>query len=584
MHNRGTGGDAGNPQLRNVDFWRKIVKKNKDCYPMPRALYLAMSVVFLALTAHAQYTPVNLFQYLNTNNNTSGIMDNSFLAQGPDGQLYDTDWSDGTYGYGSVFTISLTGEFELLYSFCTEGEPCQETGANPQGGVTLGSDGNFYGTTTDGGAHGDGTIFKITPSGKLTTLYSFSGVGDDGTAPTFPVIQASNGDFYGVTSSGGTYDNGTFFKITSAGTQTDLASFHCSVNGCNPDLPVQGSDGNFYGTTNNGGPNTTCNCGVVYQATPAGAITVIYTFPSGQGSPLGQLVEGSDGNFWGVTSGVAFISAGELYKISPSGDFTVVHTFAGGSNGDGAGPVSGLIAGSDGNLYGVTNAGGTANVGTIYNVDPSTDAYAVLYSFCGDVSCVFFLPGPVLLQDTNGTFYGNTNGNSDGGSWFISYDTGLGPFVRTITQSGDVGATVTFLGQDFTGTTEVEFDGVDADFDLISETELKATVPAAGATGPVSVITPSGKLIALTNFKVLPKISSFSPPSGPVGTTVTINGTGFTQVLGVGFGNSVPATNLKVVSDIEITADVPSGAKTGPIYVKTKGGTAASSTDFTVTE
>jgi uncharacterized repeat protein (TIGR03803 family) len=548
----------------------------------PQVAIIVAAVFLLASAATAQYTPVGLYQYPNTDNNTSGITNDSFLAQGPDGALYDADWSNGNYNSGSVYTISLTGDFALLYSFCAEGGSCLATGSNPEGGVTLGSDGNFYGTTYGGGANNYGTVFKITPAGKLTTLYSFVGAYADGNNPTYPVFQASNGDFYGVASSGGEYDNGTFFKITSSGSYTNLASFHCSVDGCTPNLPVQGTDGNFYGTTHNGGPNSGC-CGTVYKSTAAGNITVLYTFPGGEGSPVGQLVEGSDGNFWGVTNGVPFISAGELFKVSPSGDFTVVHTFSG--VGDAGVPVSGLIDGSDGNLYGVTNAGGSANVGAIYNVNPSTGDETVLYSFCSTPSCPGgYGPGPVLLQDTNGTFYGNTEGSSDGGSWFFSFDTGLGPFVRTLTQSGEVGAIVTFLGQGFTGATAVEFGGVEAQFKVVSGTELEAAVPAAGATGPVSVVTPGGKLTALRNFKVLPKITTFSPPSGPVGTQVTINGSGFTQVEGVGFGDSVPATNVKVVSDIEVTADVPAGAETGPVGVKTKGGTGISTQVFTVTQ
>lgn len=538
------------------------------------------AALFLASAATAQYTPVGLYQYPNTGNNTSGITNNSFLAQGPDGELYDTDWDNGTYNQGSVYTMSLSGDYNLLYSFCAEGGNCLVTGSNPQGGVTLGSDGNFYGTTTYGGADGYGTVFKITPAGTLTTLFSFPNTGADGSNPAFAVFQASNGDFYGVTPSGGEYGNGAFFSITSTGSFKLLASFPSTADGSNPNPPTQGTDGNFYGTTHNGGA---C-CGTVYKVTAAGKITLLYTFPSGEGSSVGQLVEGSDGNFWGVTNGVPFISCGELFKVSPSGDFTVVHTFGENGNGDGCSQVSGLIVGSDGNLYGVTNAGGTANVGTIYNINPSTGDYAVLYSFCSSGQCTMYGPGPVLLQDTNGTFYGNTEGSSDGGSWFFSFDTGLGPFIRTLTQSGKVGATVTFLGQDFTGATEVEFGGVPAQFKVVSDTELGAQVPAAAATGPVSVVTLGGKLTALSNFKVPPKITTFSPTSGPVGTPVTIMGSGFTQVKGVGFGDAVPATNVDVVSDTKVTATVPTGAKTGPVYLETKGGIATSSTDFTVTE
>ena len=107
-----------------------------------------------------------------------------------------------------------------------------------------------------------------------------------------------------------------FFRITSAGKYALLDSFHCVVNGCDPNLPTEGSDGNFYGTTHNGGPTSGC-CGTVYKSTEAGKISVLYTFPSGQGSPVGQLVEDDDGNFWGVTNGSAFVSCGEQKAHNP---------------------------------------------------------------------------------------------------------------------------------------------------------------------------------------------------------------------------------------------------------------------------
>ncbi len=540
---------------------------------------LAMAVLFLGLSASAQDDiPVLLYQYPNTINNTTGITSNSLPAQGPDGEFYDTDWDNGAYNQGSVYTMSLSGDYKLLYSFCAEGGNCRVTGSNPQGGVTLGTDGNFYGTTTVGGADGNGTVFKITPAGDLNTLHSFAGAYADGSNPTFPVIQASNGDFYGVASSGGEYVNGTFFRISGAGSYTTLASFQSSVNGSNPNPPTQGTDGNFYGTTHNGGPKSAC-CGTVYRVTAAGKITVLYTFPSGEGSSVGQLVEGSDGNFWGVTNGVPFISGGELFKVSPSGDFTVVHTFSG--TGDACCSSSGLIAGSDGYLYGISDAGGTANVGAIYRVDPSTDAYAVLYSFCATSPCHAFGPGPVLAQDTNGTFYGNTVGNSDGGGYFFSFDTGLGPFVRTLTQSGHVGATVEFLGQNFTGATKVEFGGVAATFKVVSDSELTAVVPASAVTGVVKVIAAAKEtLTALSKFKVLPAIKSITPTSGPVGTVVTVTGTGLTGVSKVTVDGKT--ASFTQVSSTEIKVTVPSNAGTGKIEVTTAGGSVSSAT-FTVT-
>jgi uncharacterized repeat protein (TIGR03803 family) len=547
---------------------------------LPKVTIAAIAIILLAATASAQYTAVGLYTYPNTDNNTSGITANSFLAQGPDGEFYDTDWSNGKYNSGSVYTMSLSGDYALLYSFCAEGGNCLVTGSGPGGGVALGSDGNFYGTTSYGGTGLAGTVFKITPAGKLTTLYSFPSDTSEGANPTFPVFEATNGDFYGVTPAGGANGNGVLFRITSGGKYALVASFRNLVNGYNPNLPAEGTDGNFYGTTHNGGPNSAC-CGTIYKSTAAGKVTVLYTFPGGQGSPVGQLVQSADGNFWGVTNGVPFESCGELFKVSSSGDFAVVQTFGG--TVDVCNAVSGLIVGSDGYLYGVTPAGGSANYGAVYRVDPSTGDLALLYSFCSGTGCVFYSPQPVLAQNTNGTFYGNTSGSSDGGSDFYSLDTGLGPFVRTVAQSGKVGATVDFFGQDFTDTTGVEFDGVEATFKVISGSELSAVVPAAAVTGLVSVVTSSnGTFTALSKFKVMPTAKSFTPTSGPVGTSVTITGTGLTGATKVTIDGK--SATFTVNSSTKITATVPTSAATGKVAVTTGGGSASAPGTFTVTD
>jgi hypothetical protein len=149
---------------------------------------------------------------------------------------------------------------------------------------------------------------------------------------------------------------------------------------------------------------------------------------------------------------------------------------------------------------------------------------------------------------------------------------------------GQEGSTVEILGQGLKGSTAVSFNGTPADFQVVSNTYLTATVPAGATLGPIAVTTQSGKLVSKVTFRVLPHIISFTPTSGAVGTSVTITGTGFTQALGVGFGDHVPATNLTVVSDTEVTATVPSGAKTGRVGIKTKSGTGISTQTFSVTK
>lgn len=538
----------------------------------------AAALLLFSSTTLAQ-TVTSLFQYPGESNNTTALTNTALLAQGADGNIYSTDALDGKFGQGSVYSISPAGEFATLYSFCAEGPNCVTTGAIPVGGVTLGSDGNFYGTVRQGGAQGFGQVFRVTPEGVRTTLYNFTGAnvaGGDGGSPIYPVFLTNGGNLWGVQTQ---TICGAVFKLTLTG---KISTFPFTANACpngaNPNLPTLGSDGNFYGTTQGGG-GSPCQpgCGVVYKVTPAGKITVLYKF---QGTtdgafPQGVLVQGTDGNFWGVTqqgNGVF----GTIFKISPSGEFKVVHAFTGGT--DGGGSVAGLTLGSDGNFYGTAEAG-PDGAGEIFRVTPA-GGFSILYGFVPSADGPGFGPCTVMLQHTNGKFYGSTCGNSLGGSFFYSLDVGLPSFVRTLTQSGAVGATVTFLGEDFTSATKVEFGGAPATFKVVSDTELTAIVPAAAVTGAVKVITSKGTLTATSKFKVLPTIKSINPTSGPLGTLVTVTGTGLTGATKVTVGGV--AATFKAVSSTDVQVKVPTTAKTGAISITTAGGT-ASSAKFTVT-
>jgi len=157
---------------------------------------------------------------------------------------------------------------------------------------------------------------------------------------------------------------------------------------------------------------------------------------------------------------------------------------------------------------------------------------------------------------------------------------GLKPFVKLMTTQGKAAQIVEILGQGFSGTNSVMFGTGSATFTVVSDTYLTAKVPASGATGYVTVATPSGTLTSSQTFKVLPVITGFMPPKGPVGTKVTITGSGFIGATKVTFGG-VKAISYTVDSGIQITATVPTGAKTGNIVVTTPGGTASKGT-FTV--
>jgi uncharacterized repeat protein (TIGR03803 family) len=275
-------------------------------------------------------------------------------------------------------------------------------GATPFAGLIVGSDGNLYGTTLNGGGKcGCGTVFKVTPSGTETVLYSFQGGGGDGAGPAAPLIQGSDGNFYGTTYWGGGSGSGcggigcgTIFRVTPEGVETVLYSFKGGSDGASPWLAglTLGSDGNFYGTTFFGG-GSGCSgtfgidqfgsgCGTVFKVTPGGVESVIYSFKGGSdgASPRAGLALGSDGVFYGTTvAGGGKCGCGTVFKVAPEGVESVLYSFKGGSDGQ---VGAGLVLGSDGNFYGTTLGGGTSYWGTVFKITPS-GTETVLYSFKG---------------------------------------------------------------------------------------------------------------------------------------------------------------------------------------------------------
>jgi len=419
-----------------------------------------------------------------------------YLVQGTDGNLYGTTYS-GTGDGGTVFKITTGGTLTTIYTFCANGDSCSD-GAEPTAGLTLASNGNFYGTTMNGGANSDGVVFEITPAGTLTNLHSFDST--DGAEPEFGVIQGTNGDFYGTTSIGGTEDIGTIFQITSAGKFTSLLSFD-NTNGVYPDTRlVQGTNGNFYGTTTEGGGGS----GTVFDITSAGKLTTLHTFTSTEADGnYGALIQATNGNFYGTTFGGGN-GNGTVYEVTPAGKLTTIYTFCTKSGcPDGSAPYAGVIQATDGNLYGTTFGGGISNGGTIFKLT-TAGALTTLYSFCSKSDCTDgSSPQGGLVQDTNGTFYGTTYyGGTDGIGTVFSLSVGLGPFVETLPTSGKVGAAIKILGTKLTGATSVTFNGTAATFKVASSSEITTTVPTGATTGTVKVVTPSGTLSSNVAFRV----------------------------------------------------------------------------------
>jgi uncharacterized repeat protein (TIGR03803 family) len=330
--------------------------------------------------------------------------------------------------------------FTTVYSF-TGGED----GANPMAGLVQGSDGNFYGTTSNGGTNNSGTVFKISAAGALTSLHSFTGTNDGGW-PQAGLVQGTDGNFYGTTQWGGTSNLGTVFQITSNGALTTLYSFTGASDGAYPEAALaRGSDGNFYGTTY-GGYGTTYggapnSMGSVFQITANGVLASLYSFAgAGDGaSPSAGLVQGIDGNFYGVTSQAGANGFGTVFQISTNGALTTLYSFTGTS--DGAYAEAGLTQGSDGNFYGTTEGGGVLlnqypyGLGTVFQIS-TNGALTTLYCFPGSNFTGTNngqYPNSALVQGSDGNFYGTT---FSGGAYLDRYGFGYGTLFQISTNGG----------------------------------------------------------------------------------------------------------------------------------------------------
>lgn len=340
------------------------------------------------------------------------------------------------------------------------------------------------------------------------------------------MIQAANGELFATTSGGGLTNPacggscGTIFKITPNGALTTLYSF-CSQAACSdgytPGPLIQGANGDFYGTTYAGGPaNSSCggSCGTIFKFA-SGKLTTLYSFCSQPNcsdgaAPYGTLVQGANGDFYGTTlsgdnaSGYCFFTCGTIFKITPSGALTTLHRFCSQTGcPDGSYPTTGLIQAASGNFYGTTQQGG-ARSGTIYKITPS-GTLTTLYSFCSSPNCADGWIPEGIVQATNGIFYGTTeNGGTNGSGNVFALSTDQAPFVETRPPIGKIGEAVTIIGYELTGATRVAFNGISAAFTVVSSTAITATVPAGAATGKVQVLTPDGPLSSNLAFEVVP--------------------------------------------------------------------------------
>ena len=268
-------------------------------------------------------TLTTLFSFTGTNNSYQGANPSAALVEATDGSFY------GTADYGGLTNASYDGQrfagkgYGTIYQLNTNGAVSAQVvfrntnGAYPFGGLVRGQDGNFYGTTTWGGKGitanfpGYGTVFKLTPDGTFTNIYSFTGA-DDGGFVYAGLVQGRDGYLYGAAFSGGSA-YGTLFKVSTNGSFLPLHTFSHLDSGSPYSGMVEGSDGKFYGTTY----GVFAGLGSVFSVTPDGAFTNLFFFGSTYGShPVGALVQGSNGNFYGTTSEGGAQGLGTVFQIS----------------------------------------------------------------------------------------------------------------------------------------------------------------------------------------------------------------------------------------------------------------------------
>jgi uncharacterized repeat protein (TIGR03803 family) len=496
---------------------------------------LSISLAGLTCVGAAQTTAAAPPKVTFTTLTDFGVGDGQYpspLAQGTDGNFYGAAYygprsTNGTYGFG--FYLTPTGSYSLLDYSCTTNY-C--TGSKASTGMTLAGDGNFYGATAYGGdgpyrtVNKAGTIYRANAQTGLATIYSFCSELNckDGDDPYAPLTLGSDGNLYGTTQVNGRYNAGLAYVVTLTGSESVLHNF-CALTNCadgsSPNSLIQASDGNFYGVAG-GGTGADCYspgaCGMIFKMTPQGVTTTLYHFCSQPNCADGSLprivMQAADGNLYGLTgSGGAYATnnysgSGTIFKLTLQGAVTTLYSFCSYSGCQYGTDDAALIQATDGNFYGVIALGEGAGCylyegcGIIFEFT-SGGVYSTLYTFCEEAGeyCPDGSWPEGIMQGTDGNFYGATyRGGLAGYGTAFKLSTGLGPSVQTVPASGQVGSSVIILGNNLTGVTNVTFNGTSAGFTVVSSTEITATVPAGATTGPVVVTAPSGTLKSNKKF------------------------------------------------------------------------------------
>jgi uncharacterized protein (TIGR03437 family) len=402
-------------------------------------------------------------------------------------------------------------------------------GSSPVGGVIFASDGNLYGATNQGGSSSDGTVFRVSTAGAFASLYSFTGGTTDGSSPVGKLVQASDGNLYGVTNTGGANGCGTIYQITTSGSYTSVHSFSCSSDGGYPhDGMIQATDGNLYGTTSTGGPS---GYGTAYRFDLDGTFTVLHAFGGADGhTPYAALIQATDGMFYGTTEQGGSAGLGTVYRLAMNGALTTLYSFTGT---DGKNPYGALVQGSDGNFYGTTYYGGNAIYGALFVITPEGQ-FTRLHSFTGGDGQN---PAAGLIEDPSGTFIGTTftgGPNNDGVVFSLAYSSPLAPApvinsngvvpvdstIPTI-QSGEwisiygsnLAAKSATWNNDFPtslGGTTVTIGGDPAYLWYVNSGQINLQVPDGLPAGSTSVVVTTGSGSTSSAVTLAPQAPSFS--------------------------------------------------------------------------
>ena len=478
-------GDSG-PNRGTAPSGALVRGNDGSYYGTTRGSYPRMGTVFRFTPGGELVTLVEFTGWVGPNLGSKPL---AGLTLGADNSFYGTTSEGGLYNDGTVFRVTPGGVFSTLLDF---GFAYPSKGRNPSSELILGADGALYGTAANGGIEGNGTVFRLPPGGNLSVLSDFAADGTELTGRNVPQapVQAADGNFYGTTSDGGAGGYGTIYRLTPGGTHSVLLSFTGTSGPNKGDDPrsalIIGRDGNFYGTTFSGGAN---NGGTVYRVTLAGMLTTLFEFSYGSPSgylPIGGLIEASDGSLFGTTALGGANNCGTVYRITPAGVLSTLLAFTG-NTGENKGNNSwgSLAAGDDADFYGTTREGGASGLGTVFRVT-AAGALTTLVEFGGANAGAY--PVATLTRGRDGNYYGTT---SRGGA------NGFGTAFR-MTPAGALTTLVSFTSQ---GLPNRGSDPESALF-LAPDGNFYGTTSQGGAGewGTVFRMTPEGALSTLAEF------------------------------------------------------------------------------------